>query len=220
MTDRIAFTVPGLPRPKGRPRAVAKLRPGAGGAPEPYVMMVTPADTQEHEAQVRAAFRRRYPEHRPWSGPIMLRFTAIFPIPQSWPRRLKEAAQRGELYHTSKPDKDNIEKLIVDALNLIAFHDDSQVQGGGVKRYGAHPRLEVQMDLLTGQAELTARQDRARDKAAQARLDLRPSRPVPKVPTKSDLKVPADLSAFPAHTRTLIERALEREAAATRSRKR
>jgi len=84
----------------------------------------------------------------------MLRFTAIFEPPASWTQKLKNAAAAGQLYHTSKPDKDNVEKLIVDALNGWAFADDSQVQGGGVKRYGSPARLIVELEPLA-QAAVT-----------------------------------------------------------------
>lgn len=33
----------------------------------------------------------------------------------------------GEILPTKKPDSDNIIKIILDALNGIAYHDDSQI---------------------------------------------------------------------------------------------
>lgn len=43
-----------------------------------------------------------------------------------------------------KPDWDNIGKGISDALNGIAWKDDSQVYWSNVKKvYGAEPRVEV-----------------------------------------------------------------------------
>ncbi len=43
-----------------------------------------------------------------------------------------------------KPDTDNILKSILDPLNGIAYHDDSQVcKISGLKIYGENPRVEV-----------------------------------------------------------------------------
>jgi Holliday junction resolvase RusA-like endonuclease len=47
--------------------------------------------------------------------------TTSRPLPKSRPK--KEAAERD----TFKPDCDNVAKLILDALNGIAYHDDAQV---------------------------------------------------------------------------------------------
>ena len=33
----------------------------------------------------------------------------------------------GQIRHTKRPDIDNISKIVMDALNGIAWHDDSQV---------------------------------------------------------------------------------------------
>lgn len=45
---------------------------------------------------------------------------------------------------TKKPDFDNIAKIAVDALNGIAFVDDSQICVAHVsKEYSASPRVEI-----------------------------------------------------------------------------
>jgi Holliday junction resolvase RusA-like endonuclease len=49
--------------------------------------------------------------------------TSLFDIPASWSK--KKAATT--VFCTKKPDCDNIAKIVLDALNGIAFHDDSQV---------------------------------------------------------------------------------------------
>lgn len=64
--------------------------------------------------------------------PVKLTVRAIFPRPQ-----IHDPAVRS---HTVKPDLDNIVKSIKDALNGVAWRDDSQVckDGGSEKVYGHH----------------------------------------------------------------------------------
>jgi Holliday junction resolvase RusA-like endonuclease len=141
---RIAFSIPGPPKGKGRPRT-------APGQSRPY----TPKETVEAEKAVRDLFTRLFPDHVPFAGPIMLRFTAVFDIPESWPKYLKDVARQGKIIATCKPDKDNIEKLIADAIGKdprsgrrIAWMDDAQLQGGGVKRYGYPARVDVVLETM------------------------------------------------------------------------
>jgi len=141
---RLAFSIPGKPKGKERPRV-------APGQSRPY----TPKQTVEAEKAIRALFLEKFPDHQPWTGPVMLRFTAVFEVPKSWPAELRAAALAGEVFAIAKPDKDNIEKLIVDAISeepksgrRIAWIDDAQLQGGGVKRYGTHERVDVVLDFM------------------------------------------------------------------------
>ncbi len=47
---------------------------------------------------------------------------------------------------TTKPDGDNILKVVLDALNGLAYDDDKQVvKMGIIKVYGANPGLMVQV---------------------------------------------------------------------------
>ena len=69
-----------------------------------------------------------------------LSWTAYLPIPASWAKH-KKAAMAGAL-HRAKPDRDNIDKAILDAL----FTDDSGIAAGHLeKRWddGRGPRLEI-----------------------------------------------------------------------------
>lgn len=69
-----------------------------------------------------------------------LSWTAYLPMPPSWPKR-KRAALAGAL-HRAKPDRDNIDKAILDAL----FSEDSGIASGHLeKRWddGNGPRIEM-----------------------------------------------------------------------------
>jgi Holliday junction resolvase RusA-like endonuclease len=214
VTRRVAFTVPGEPKGKGRARATAALN----AAGEPFVRMHTPKDTRQAERAIRAAFKERHPGHQPWTCPVLLRFTAVFETPTSFNQALKDAAARGQLYATKKPDKDNIEKLIVDALNGVAFVDDQQVMGGGLKRYGSPARVDISFEKLDSpDVPATPGQLRAERRQAAPPVTKAPrasGRNSTKAETDTPEKQPPDLSGYTDRQRDLIERALARDAVA------
>lgn len=218
MPERVTLTIPGEPVGWGRPTPVARLN----SLGEPYVMMVTQDQTRRVKAAVLAAFRRKYPSHRPWTGPVLLRFTAVFETPKSFNKALKAAAARGELYATKKPDKDNIEKLIKDALNGVVFVDDQQVMGGGIKRYGSPARVEISFETLNSADVPEAPSQKRTEQRLQQSLDLRPQKPRRAKETKSvlrtDLKVEPDTSGWSPRQRELIEAAMRRDEEARRKR--
>jgi Holliday junction resolvase RusA-like endonuclease len=178
---RLAFSIPGKPKGKERPRV-------APGQSRPY----TPKQTVEAEKAIRALFLEKFPDHQPWTGPVMLRFTAVFEVPKSWPAKLREHALAGEIYAICKPDKDNIEKLVADAISedpktgrRIAWIDDSQLIGGGVKRYGTHERVDVVLEFIELPPELATPGQKRRDAMTPEQRNAPRKRPS-KVKTKSD----------------------------------
>src|SRR3546814_8353491 len=62
---------------------------------------------------------------------------------------------------------DLIEKLIVDALNKIAFTDDAQVMGGGIKRYGSPARIDISFECLNS-ADVPATPGQKRNEIGRA----------------------------------------------------
>jgi Holliday junction resolvase RusA-like endonuclease len=153
----LRFSIPGRPRGWDRP-SIYQGRP------------IEPKWQRVHKALIRKIFTEKYPEHEPWTGPFLMRFVAIFETPKSFSPALHQAAAEGRLHYIARPDKENIEKLILDALNGIAYVDDAQQQGGGVKRYGPGPeRVDIEMTLLEG---LPTPGEQRRIKAAQPQLAL------------------------------------------------
>jgi Holliday junction resolvase RusA-like endonuclease len=225
----VRFTVPGVPHGKARPRATARLI-YRDGRPEAIVTVHSDRAMRALEAEVLRLFRQRHPGHMPWTGPVMLRFTAVFPIPTSWPKALQQAAAEGKVYHCGTPDKDNIEKLIVDALTPpqakrgkaggpkpgaqgFAWVGDGQVQGGGVKRYGLVPRIDVELESLFDAAIPATPAMKRAEQALQPQLALPPARPIVSNSTKVE-KEPPQLAGYSDRQRDLIERALARDAVA------
>ena len=55
----------------------------------------------------------------------------------------------GELLPAKKPDIDNIAKTVLDALNSVAYRDDTQVVELQLrKQYSEKPRVEIYMEEL------------------------------------------------------------------------
>lgn len=132
------ITVPGLPKGKGRPRYYQ------GRA-------VTPTATRDYEKKIALCWQTQGRPVFPDRQPVIVWIRAYFPIPKRAKKRDKAALEGAFCLKT--PDSDNIAKCVLDALNRLAYHDDSVVQLGGVYKFytNAAPRLEIE---LTGGDEL------------------------------------------------------------------
>lgn len=110
MTNVIAFTIPGKPFPKERPRfSRGKVH--------------TPKATVQFEKMVGELASLYVRE--PLAGPVRVSVTAIFKPAPSWSKK-KTQKHLGKP-HTQTPDADNLMKAILDGLNGVAFIDDAQV---------------------------------------------------------------------------------------------
>ena len=159
MSGVLEFTIPGEPRPKGRPRAsVVKGR----------VHMHTPEKTRAAE-QTLAARAMPFRPREPLEGPVHLDVIFVLPIPKSMPRWQRAALDAGSIQHTKKPDLDNLVKLLKDALNGLMWVDDSQVSSStSQKCYGDVPRTWVRMTPLTQMTKERWAELQAEEKAIKA----------------------------------------------------
>lgn len=115
------MTVPGIPQGKERPRTT---RDGH---------VYTPTKTKRYERHVRQCCPEDL-EQFPEGTPLRLVVEAKFPIPKSWSKKKKERMYSSPAM--TKPDWDNIGKIISDALNQLAYADDKQITSALVqKRY-------------------------------------------------------------------------------------
>lgn len=150
MTARLAFTIPGTPFAKGRPRATARAFINDLGKPQAIVSVYTPAKTREGEAAItkiaKAVMKR---EGRvPTTAPIKLRVLCVFAPAPSWTKRMREAAVAGHVVHVQKPDFDNLSKVI-DALNSVVWVDDCQITDASIsKRFGAVARTDIVIEWV------------------------------------------------------------------------
>lgn len=120
---KTTFIVPGLPRGKERPRVTR------------YGAAYTPKKTADYERAVAWQYRAEN-SGRTFKGPVRVRITALFPAPKSAKRVLKDKIAAGEVVpYPHRPDADNIAKIILDALNGVAWHDDGAVTELEVHKY-------------------------------------------------------------------------------------
>ena len=104
--------VPGKPKGKARPR-FAKGR------------AYTPKNTVEYEKLISQCYQEQNGTKH--EGEISLDIKAVFMIPKSWTNRKKKTYVDEKRRPEIRPDIDNIAKVVMDALNGIAYEDDSQV---------------------------------------------------------------------------------------------
>lgn len=93
-----------------------------------------------YEREVGTEFRRQNPgaEPMPKGVPVKVDVIAFFPEPKSATKAQRDSMRSGQILPTRKPDADNILKLVLDALNGLAWHDDAQVTSVTCKKlYGA-----------------------------------------------------------------------------------
>lgn len=125
--------------PVAKARARTTMRGG-------NVRSYTPRKTEEAEWRIRSQFAAEYPDFEPLVGPIALTVSAYIAMPASMAKKHRATARP-----VTRPDIDNYAKTVLDALNGVAFKDDSQVVGLVMeKRYavGFPPRWEIAIDSL------------------------------------------------------------------------
>jgi Holliday junction resolvase RusA-like endonuclease len=129
-----AFIIPGEPVAKGRPRVTR-----SGHA-------YTPQKTRSYEAHIRDTWKKNFAHSASNSQPLMVSVVAYFPVPKSVSKK-RRAGMEGAP-HTKRPDADNVAKSVLDALNGLAFEDDSAIHDLHVeKRYTLEePRVEVRLE--------------------------------------------------------------------------
>jgi Holliday junction resolvase RusA-like endonuclease len=135
MTGSVYFVVTGKPVGKGRPRASTR-----GG----FVRMYTDAKTLGYEAAIADEAARAMSGAEPFETPMQMQVSCYYPIPKSWPKKIKQGAIDEEVFPKVKPDLDNVVKAVLDALNGVVYRDDAQVVNlVATKRYATEPRVEV-----------------------------------------------------------------------------
>ena len=104
----------------------------------------TPAKTVRAEDAIRAAWLAEM-GHLPFEGALSLHVRAYIQMPKSMPKKYREQA-----IPATRPDVDNYLKTVMDALNGVAWKDDSQVASASVmKRYAkGAPHWEIEVNEL------------------------------------------------------------------------
>lgn len=115
--------VMGDPKAQPRPRAFAM-----NGKARVY-----DSATAEGWKGLIAEAARKYLPKEPIEGPVSVYCRFLFKRPQRLMRK-KDPIER--IPHTAKPDRDNLDKAVLDTLTQIGFwRDDSQVCAGKVEKF-------------------------------------------------------------------------------------
>ena len=135
--QKLKFEVPGSPIGQGRPKFST-----INGHAKAY----DPEKSRNYKAYVKLLATQAMKEQgfTMIDGPCCLDIMSFFEVPKSKSKKFKERALLGLERPTKKPDIDNIVKALQDALNGLAYKDDSSIVYLSVaKCYSEIPRVEV-----------------------------------------------------------------------------
>lgn len=113
---KIWFTVPGKIVGKGRPRFTTQGK---------FVRAYTPKTTVDYEKKIASYYHQKtnYISNKA----LRVKIFAYREIPKSTTKKMRRWLLEKLYLCTVKPDIDNIIKVVLDALNKVAYHDDIQV---------------------------------------------------------------------------------------------
>lgn len=129
----------------GQPQGKLRARHGKNywtGKSQTY----TPEKTAAYEALIAAEYRAQRGKYY-GDKYVRLGICAYYGIPKSYPKYKQKQAREGTLRPSVKPDADNIIKAVADALNGVAYVDDTQVMEVLCKKYyDTSPRIEIYIE--------------------------------------------------------------------------
>ena len=136
----LAFTIPGDPRGKGRPRATT-----IGGHPR----MFTDSKTASYENLVKLAASQALGSRQPFDEPLMMIVTVRMTPAASDSGKKRAAKLAGTILPTKLPDLDNVVKAVLDGCNKVAFRDDALVvRLVAEKAYAETPGVDVMINPI------------------------------------------------------------------------
>ncbi len=128
-------------QPQGKQRARVTIR---GGFAKAY----TPEKTASYENLIMLSFVTALHGNKTpfWECPLEIKIKAFYAIPKSFSKKKQQAAIDSQIRPTTKPDIDNVVKCVCDALNKVAYKDDTQViRLSAEKYYGDEPKLCIEI---------------------------------------------------------------------------
>ena len=106
----LEFWVAGVPKAQPRVKAFVRGR---------HASVYTPDTADAWKAEVRRSALAKCSTPEPLTGPLSVKLTFFMPRPKS---------RKGDVWHTIKPDGDNLTKAVLDALTDAGiWGDDAQV---------------------------------------------------------------------------------------------
>lgn len=128
MRTPLIFFAAGLP--KAQPRAKARSMGR-------FAQVYDPKTADDWKMIVRNEAAKVWDGVR-WEGPLCVNLTFYFPRIKSHFRANGDLKPSAPRWHTTKPDRDNCDKAVMDVLtNLGIWHDDKQVCDGRIRKFYA-----------------------------------------------------------------------------------
>ena len=116
----LEFFAAGVPKPQPRVKAFVRGR---------HASVYTPDTADAWKAEVRRAALAKCTTPEPLRGPLSVHLTFLMPRPKS---------RKVDVWHTSRPDADNLAKAVLDALgDACIWCDDAQVACLSAKKFYA-----------------------------------------------------------------------------------
>ena len=107
----------------------------------------TPENTKDYELLIKQYFKIKYPRYVPLENRVSVKIIAQFKIPKTVTKKDRVLIEEGKLSPAKKPDIDNITKIVLDALNKMAFKDDNQITKIEVEKiYGEVEKIIVKIE--------------------------------------------------------------------------
>lgn len=133
---KIKIVVPGDAQAQMRPRATT-----IGGS----VRMYDHPKSKQYKKHVQKAAAPYLPQ-KPLTGALSMKVTVYRGFLKSFSKRQRVDAEGGLLLPVTRPDVDNLAKTFMDALNGLAYIDDSQIVTLiAEKKYAEFARVEIEI---------------------------------------------------------------------------
>ena len=130
------FEIVGVPIGKSRPKF---------STIHGFAQAIKPKEDVYYENLVKISFQQgKSGDYDLFDKPIKMKIEAFFDIPKTFSKKRTIEATEGRISPQKKPDADNIAKIICDALNNVAYKDDTQIVDAQCRKfYSDEPRVEV-----------------------------------------------------------------------------
>jgi Holliday junction resolvase RusA-like endonuclease len=136
----ISIIIPGKPIAKARPRFARRGK---------FVKTYSAQETEE-SLMMWEVYRQLPDGWQPLKCPIKIITNFYLPRPKAHYGTGKNAGKlksSAPLFHTQKPDVDNLQKMVYDCLNGVVWGDDATIYNATAnKMYSENPRTEIIID--------------------------------------------------------------------------
>lgn len=124
------ITIRVLGDPKAQPRGRSSSFIGRDGKPKSLIYDPGTADSWK---ELVAWAAKKHRPARPIAGPVRIDITFLFRRPKSKSRKCDPG---GRIPHIAKPDRDNLDKAVLDTLTQLNFlEDDKLVYTGMISKF-------------------------------------------------------------------------------------